>query len=431
MGRLTRFSLLPGLLTACCLLIYAAGLIGRAIPAMIVAGRERDSTLDPMHVLLIDLSRGLSIERRIAVPDAIRADWDMRPPQVLMRRTGPNEVIFTLNRLDFSHMRLESLVTHRVPADPRPRDLIVAFSGQRAAVYSPATGEVTLIDRALPVNPRVSVTENSTEMVMAWSPDGRILAVKDYRSGQLALLDGASIRLVGTFRNAAPVWLPDGRSILLAQDSFVGRNGRILILDAITGKANPHTESLVGRSAAICGTRLLGYVYVTPDGGHTVQTRDLDTGETMTILETGRAGDQEVTALTFAPRAACDWLLLEMRRPNERESKLYRLHLPTSDLGFLGDNARVLELTAEAAIYASTTAGVAFTVQRAAFAVDTEPEIFGRIPAQNEAILWMEGYRRGLFLRSGQLWTLDLSTGTTPLLTVPARLQDLQLVPED
>lgn len=431
MRRLTRFSLLLGLLAACCLLIYAAGRIGRVIPATILAGRERDSALSPMHVLLIDLSRGLSIERHIAAPDAIRADWETVPPQVLMRLTGGSEVIFTLNRLDFSRMQLEPLVTHRVPADPRPRDLEVAFSGQRAAVYSPATGEVTLIDRELPANPRVSVTENSNEMVMAWSPDGSLLAVKDYRSAQLALLDSASVRLIGTFRNAAPVWLPDGRSLLLGQDSFVGRNGRILILDAITGEANQYTENLVGRSAAICGRRLLGYVYVLPDGRHTVQTRDLAEGDTVTVLEPERVGHQDVRALVFAPREACDWLLLEMRRPNARESKLYKLHLPTGDLGFLGDNARVLELTAEGAIYESTTAGVAFTVQHATFAVGAEPEIFGRIPAQNEAIIWLDGYRRGLFLRSGQLWTLDLSTGTAPLLTVPARLQDLQRLPPE
>ena len=427
----SRFFLLLGLMATCCLMIYAAGSIGRATPATILAGRERDSALNPMAILLIDYSRGLSIQRRISLPFAIRANWEINPPQVLMRQMGRDEVIFRLHRLDFSRMELEPLVTHRVPADPRPRDLEVVFAGHRAAVYSPATGEVTLIDHALPENPRVNVTENSTEMVMAWSPDGSILAVKDYRSAQMALLDGASIRLINTFRDSAPVWLPDGRSILLAQDSFVGRNGRIRIVDAVTGEVNPHTEGLSGRSAAVCGTQSLGYVHIQPDNGVMLQTLDLTSGETRVVLGAVQIGAQDVFRLGFAPREACEWMLLEMRHPNAAESRFYRLHIPSGDLTHLGDNVRILEIGPDAVIYESTTAGTTFTVRHASFDVGADPEIFGRIPAQYQTILWLEGYQRGIFLRDGQLWSIDLATGTTPVLTLPARLQDIQLVTQD
>jgi hypothetical protein len=419
------------LTAACCLLIYAAGLAGRSVTATIVAGRDRNSAVSPMDVLLIDYSRGLSIERRLTTPYAIRADWETHPPQVLIRLVGSDAVIFRLSQLDFASLRLQTLVTHRVPISPRPRDLEVAFAGQRAAIYSPAAGEVSLIGEGTSTGQAVNVTENSNEMIMAWSPDGDLLAVKDYRSAQLALLDGASVRLIGTFRDAAPVWLPDGRSILLAQDTFVGRNGRIRLIDAASGETQPYTADLAGRSAATCGGGLLGYIYIQPEGTVTVRTLDLTTGETKAVFDRVLVESQDIFALTFAPREACDWLLMAVRRLNESNSLLYRLHIPSGDLSYLGDNARILELTADAVIYESTKAGVTFMVQRAAFEVGAAPEIFGQIPAQNEPILWLDGFRHGLFLRSGQLWSVDLTTGTAPILAVPARLQDMQLVTQE
>jgi hypothetical protein len=159
-----------------------------------------------------------------------------------------------------------------------------------------------------------------------------------------------------------------------------------------------------------------------------VRTLDLATGETRTALEAGRVEHQDIGALAFAPRPACDWMLVEMRHPDNLGTRLYRLHLPSGDLTVLGDNTRVLELTEAGVIYVSTTARVALTVSRAAFDVGAEPELYGRIPAQGDAILWLDGYRRGLFLRDGQLWSLDLSTGTRPLTTIPVPMRDIQLV---
>src|SRR5690606_11426260 len=128
-------------------------------------------------------------------------------------------------------------------------------------------------------------------------------------------------------------------------------------------------EGLVGRTAALCGPSMLGYGYVLPTSAQLVRMLDLSTGETTTVLEAGWAEQQDITGLAFAPRDACDWLLLEMRRPDDLDTRLYRLHIPTGDLTFLGDNARLLEVTADAVIYESITARVALTVRRAAFDV--------------------------------------------------------------
>lgn len=412
----------------CCLLIYGAVLVGRGTQAGIVAGRDRDSAVSPMDVLLIDYSRGLSIRRRIQMPFAIRANWDVSPPQVLMRIPDGESVIFQLSELNLSHLRLEPLVTHRVSATPRPRDLEAVFSGQRGALYSPAAGEISLVEDGVVIQQGVTVTENSSEMVMAWSPDGSRVAVKDFRSARMIVLDGITITQINTLRDAAPVWLDDSRAVVLAQAAFVGRNGRIRVVDTVTGEINQHTEGLNGRSAAMCGTETLGYVDILSSSENIVRTLDLATGEARTVLETGRVEHQDIGALAFAPRPACDWMLVEMRHPDNMGTRLYRLHLSSGDLTVLGDNTRVLELTAQGVIYESTTARVALTVSRAAFEIGTEPELYGRIPAQGDAILWLDGYRRGLFLRDGQLWSLDLATGTRPL-TLPVRLQDIQLVP--
>jgi hypothetical protein len=431
MRLLPRFFLLLGLTAACGLLIYAAGLIGRATPATIIAGRERDSALNPMDILLIDYSRGLSIQRRIQIPFAIRANWRVSPPQVLARVANGESVIFQLSALNFSRLRLETLLTHHVPAHPRPRDLESAFSGQRAVLYFPTAGEISLFENGTVIQQGIKITENSSEMMLAWSPDGTRLAVKDFRSRQLALLDGDAVKQIDVFRDAAPVWLADSRAILLVQDSFVGRNGRILIIDAQTGEPHPHTAALSGRSAAACDNRLLGYVYIRPDRDVNIQVLELASGQTNTVLNAGSADTEDIFWLGFAPREACDWMLLEMRHPNAVESRFYALHIPSGDMTYLGDNVRILDIGPDAVIYESTTARTAFTVRRAAFDVGAEPEILGRVPAQYQTILWMNGYRRGIFLRDGQLWSIDLTTGTTPVLTLPARLQDIQLVPQE
>jgi hypothetical protein len=382
-----------------------------------------------MGVLLIDYSRGLSIQRRFLLPSAKRADWEVSPPQVLLSDWSPSGVTLNLLRFDFSRIQLEPLITYLVPSNPRTIVFEATFAGDRAAVYWFITGEVTLTDRDMATSQWVTLTEKSHEMMMVWSPDGTRLAAKDFRARELALLDDESVRVFDTFRNTAPVWLADSRSILLVQDSFVGRNGRIRIIDAVTGDTHPHTADLSGRSAAMCGTKTLGYVYIRPDSAVTLQTLDLEKGQTDTVLNVGQAETHDVVSLAFPPRDACDWMLVEMRYPNALETRFYRLHIPSSHLTQIGDNVRILEVGADAVIYESTAADTAFTVRRAAFDAAAEPEIFGRIPVQYQTILWLDGYQRGAFVRNGQLWAIDMATGTRPLLSVTVPLRDLQLVP--
>lgn len=431
MRLLPRVFALFGLIAAFGTLIYAAGMIGRAIPTTVLAGRERDAARSPMGVLLIDYSRGLSIQRRFLLPSAKRADWEVSPPQVLLRDPRHDGELLSLYQFDFSRIQLEPLVTYLVPSNLRPWDFEAVFAGDQVGVYWPETGEVTLTDHNSVTSQRVSLTEESHEMMIVWSPDGTRLAAKDFRARELALLDRASARVFDTFRNTAPVWLADSRSILLVQDSFVGRNGRIRIIDAVTGETHPHTAELNGRSAAMCGTKTLGYVYIRPDSGVTLQTLDLESGRTDTVLNVGEAETHDVVSLAFPPRASCDWMLVEMRYPNALETRFYRLHIPSSHLTQIGDNVRILEVGADAVIYESTAADTAFTVRRAAFDAAAEPEIFGRIPVQYQTILWLDGYQRGAFVRNGQLWAIDMATGTRPLLSVTVPLRDLQLVPQE
>lgn len=412
------------LLLTCAL--SGAAVVGRGRPATLVVARIDSDVQDGLPVAVIDAERELIAVRRIHLPFLSRVDWNKWPPEVEQREPVLDINHYTLSVFDEEQIRFVPAFSHRL--HNRSRGLEFVRSGSSAAVYVRLTGEVSLLREVLAEDLRVSTAAGELQSLV-WSPDGHRLAVKAFRAAPLILLDESGSRTVEVFRDSAPLWSPDSRSILFTQDSFIERNGRLRAIDAESGKVLATVNDLAGRSGVWCSSDTIAFVYVVPGGRHSVQVLDVPSGRTKQVLDPATTGNQEILSLGFAPRPECDWLILTMRHPQELATRLYRLHIPSGELTRLGENARVLALTPGAIVYDSNAARVALSVERAAFEVETEPEVLGRVSSQIEDVVWYGDFRQGIFLRSGQLWRIDLTSRQTRPLAVSVPVASFLIAP--
>lgn len=412
-------------LLSSCLLMAATAVGNRGSPALAVA-RAASDRQGELRVMVIDVERELAVLRRFYFPYLTRVDWSVWPPEVEQREPVLDFSRHTLYSLDLGRVQFTPLFDYQLHSQSRGLEFV--RSGSNAAVYVKLTGEITMLGHDLSNSPRVNVDEHETQSLV-WSPDGRRLAIKAFRAAPLILLDESGSRTYDVFRDSAPLWSPDSRRILFTQDSFIERNGRLRVYDAESGEILPAVNDIPGRSGVWCDSDRIAFVQVTPDGLHTVQVLDIGTAQITQALDTQTAGGQEILSLSFAPRPECDWLILTMRRPQELVARLYRLHVPTGELTRLGENTRIIALSPEALVYDSNTARVALSVEYATFEQGSMPEVYGRVPSQIEAVVWYGDFRQGLFLRSGELWRIDVRTARSRPLAISTPIESFLIVP--
>lgn len=419
---LTALLTLTALFTLCLAAVMALGQ-GQA-PASAIWAFE-DTTASPrdgFHLLTIDAARGIAVKRYVPVPNLFRIDYEASPPQVVQDISDETQIRFILSTLDTQWAVVTPLAVYSATDKRAGLASLVSPSGD-VVIYDAASEQMQVF-LAGTETPRYAIQIGGSDFpVVSWSPDGTMLAAKPWQSGHTVLISDDTTHVLDVFRDSMPLWSPDGHSVLFSQATVSQMNARISVYDAASGDVLPTVMDVPGRSGTWCDSQTLAFVRVTGGVQHTVQMLDIVTGETRELLGVDNIPGEDVLDIIVPPQESCEWLLLMVRLPNDVTARLYRLSVTTGALTLLGPNATLLSLTADEVTYETTVANESLTLMRAAFNADATPVEIGRTPAQVERILWFDEYRSGVFLRGGQLWRLDLASGTAWPLPLPRRIR--------
>ncbi len=263
----------------------------------------------------------------------------------------------TVSRPDGSGKRLLTAPSHEYDPNWSPDGTRIAFArdgevyvigvdGKRerriarggSAQWSP-DGTALLVSGSVVSLDPVRVQRVAASESAAWSPDGTMIAFVRYgltgagveQSVSKSTLytihrDGTGLRLIaenspGTPEFGAPVWTPDGRSILVAESDPNG-----------TGKARLRRIAVEGGDDAVIAAgrndagsnQDFSYFSVSPDGAHLVfvsargiETMPLTGGQRKIIVPTDV---NEAHGLAWSPDGRKVAYLLVSLRPNDREA---------------------------------------------------------------------------------------------------------------
>ncbi len=215
--------LLIGLMVVCGAGVAAAVMLGRGIPARVIAATSSAQAQGRYRVTLIDIDGGQHLQLRLPVTLVRGAGFSPDGRRVLLFSANPNFQTQSFDIYDIPQQRI--IYTVAMPGQAagdvfimrRYEDYTPTWSpdGQRIAFRDPGANGLYLID--LQAGGTRQVFANAMIYSMAWSPDGGRLAF--IAAERLHLLDVATgaVRRIPVENAQAPQWSPDSEQVAFFQ----------------------------------------------------------------------------------------------------------------------------------------------------------------------------------------------------------------------
>jgi hypothetical protein len=408
MRRLTLL-LIPLTFIAFTLLLGAAGLIGRGSASPVVVAQTQAHQQGFVHYALTDVDRRITLARQLNVPDVLDERWYLQPPLVLQRETPGGVVHWTLSTVDVQRNTFTPVMRLTMSTDVYFRIDNVSVhwrpdGSQHATAYVPHTGEIWTSTSDNPDATLLSRVPQNAMYALFWSPDNRILSLKDPSQPGLTLIDASdgSQRTFDAPESSWASWSRDSRHLLIVPFASLfddsGVAGPPSLVDTQI------SEQIVlenANSVTWCRNEVLAI----DSGGvpsRAIRLIDPVSNEARQIFDLGSLPDFELTSIS-PMSSECD--LLSFSTPADNELRV--LNLATGKIISLGQDVLPQGVFEEVMIYQTrTNDGVA--LWRLDLGLDVPPVLLGSVPFTFGNIRWLDDWQRGLSYDSGRLNLIDL-----------------------
>jgi WD40-like Beta Propeller Repeat len=243
---------------------------------------------------------------RIEAPGVVAASVDATGRWLALAIAGDGRVMLELVDVRTGERRPAGMVPGSVPADAYPRDVLSVAPGGNHVVLrldrASAPGDVVIVDTRTAVPTGLGLVDGVAMADLAWSPDGRWLAVPQRDDVRVLAADGTAASRIDVPRARDLAWSPDGSRLAF------GRGGGGLVTVARDGSRQTSRPILLGGFLwAPDGTLVAAH---TSDDGHDVVLDRYRADEVAPFAPLGSfpiAGNEDTSNGFAVPRACLSW----------------------------------------------------------------------------------------------------------------------------